>query len=100
MHTEREAEIKRETRACRSLGSTSSVTGQWGRVLGVEVSGGVVVGLNVDEAKWITEPFLVRTESAANQFTVESFLQKRLRGGPGLEWRQAGRVAKGRGRRG
>lgn len=52
--------------------------------LGVEVSGEVGVGLNMDEAKWITEPFLVRTESAANQFTVESFLQKRLRGGPGF----------------
>lgn len=40
----------------------------------------------MEEAKWITEPFLVRTESAANQFTVESFLKKRLRSGLGLEW--------------
>lgn len=45
-----------------------------GSGLGVEVSWGEGGGLNVDEAKWITGPFLVRTESAANQFTVESFL--------------------------
>lgn len=50
-----------------------------GSGLGVEVSGGGGLrpggdGLNVVEAKWITGPFLVRTESAANQFTVESFL--------------------------
>lgn len=61
-----------------------------GSGLGVQVSSGVGVGLNVDEAKWITEPFSVRTESAANQFTIESFLQKRLHGGPGLEWRRTG----------
>lgn len=53
-------------------------------------------GLYIKKAKWITEPFLVRTESAANQFTVESFLKKRLHSSRGLEWWQAGRVGERR----
>lgn len=88
---ERGAEIQRENSSMpKSRLNIVSHRAAGSGLGGVEVSGGVGVGLNVVEAMWITEPFLVRTESAANQFTVESFLQKRLRGGPGLVWWGAG----------